>query len=246
MINLSKKKRDKKGKSFLALQFHRIAFLISGILLTVALISAYSVYMEGNRAKVNAQQSLEEVEQVLLRNDQEKPRNPSEPPNTYEEHSEEQGIFEDDNEEQPVNPLELSSEAAEAAGTGYTAIAKVQSEKIGLNASVLSEWSYDLLDISVNKFHGPEPNEPGNFIVIGHNYKNGTHFGSLDLLEIGDLIELTDLSGRTIVYEVYETLIIKPYEVEKLASDSPLALTLITCHTDNEYRLVVKSKATGL
>jgi len=33
------------------------------------------------------------------------------------------------------------------------------------------------------------------------------------------------------------------FEVEKLASNYPKVLTLITCDRDNEYRLVVKSKA---
>lgn len=91
-------------------------------------------------------------------------------------------------------------------------------------------------------FYGPDPNEPGNFIIIGHNFKNNAHFGSLDLLEVGDRINLTDLTGRTNTFEVYEILIIKPNEVEKLNSKEIMALTLVTCDTDNTYRLVVKSK----
>ncbi|MFW5799958.1 MAG: sortase [Spirochaetota bacterium] len=149
-------------------------------------------------------------------------------------------------EEQPIEITRFNSEPAEKSKVEYTPIAKMEIEKIGLELSVLSEWSYRLLEISVNKLRGPEPNEPGNFIVIGYNYLNGIHFGSLNLLKVGDLIDLTDLSGRTIIYEVYEILIVKPEEVEKLETDKALTLTLVTCDTKLDYRLVVKSKATDL
>lgn len=124
-------------------------------------------------------------------------------------------------------------------------IATISIERIRLNASVLPDWSDELLDISVSKFNGPDPNEPGNFIVIGHGYDSDTHFGRLHLLEVGDLIHLTDLLGRTVPYEVYEVMIIKPSDIEKLKTDEKLTLTLVTCDKDNAYRLVIKSKAIG-
>lgn len=258
MPNLSRKNiTNKKGKSNLAFfKLHTTLYIISGILLVIAIILSYSVYKEGNIAKVNAEESLKEVEQIILTNDETRPPNPSGPPNMYEEQSlddikERSSQFRQISSNSPeavqVETEEIASEEAETKVVeppedGYSTIAKIEMEKIGLNTSVLSRWSYELLDISVNKFYGPEPNEQGNFIIIGHNYRNGTHFGSLHLLEIGDVIELTDVSGRTIDYEVYEMIIIKPDEVEKLESDHQLALTLITCDTDNDYRLVVKSK----
>jgi LPXTG-site transpeptidase (sortase) family protein len=209
-------------------QFHRVAFLISAILIVFAAGSAYQAYNEGNSAGKNAEETLDLFEQLVLKTEETEPRSISEPLITIEK------IDDEDEEVEPVT---------EVKQTTYNPVAKVQIDKIGLNVSVLSEWSYELLDISVNKFSGPEPNEPGNFIVIGHNYINKAHFGSLKKVEIGDLIKLTDLSGRTLTYEVFEVLIIKPDEVEKLQSDNPIALTLVTCDTNNEYRLVVKSKA---
>lgn len=221
----------KKGKSILAFfsQFHRVAFLISAILLVFAASSAYQAFTEGNAAEKNAEETLDLFEQLVLKTDDSEPRSISEPLITYER-VEVVG-------EEEVEPI------TEANPNVYEPIAKIQIDRIGLNVSVLSEWSYELLDISVNKFSGPEPNEPGNFIVIGHNYINSAHFGSLKRVKTGDLIKLTDLSGKTLTYEVFEVLIIKPTEVEKLESDNPLALTLVTCDANNKFRLVVKSKA---
>lgn len=44
--------------------------------------------------------------------------------------------------------------------------------KIGINYPVISKTSEELLKISVNKFHGPNPNEVGNYCIVGHNYLN--------------------------------------------------------------------------
>ena len=81
--------------------------------------------------------------------------------------------------------------------------------------------------------------------MIGHNYLNGAHFGSLHLLEVGDVIDLTDLAGRKISYEVFEILIIEPDDVAQLLTDQEHALTLVTCDTNNQLRLVIKSSASN-
>lgn len=212
-----------------------VFYVISVILLLLAIRSAYDTFIEGAVAEKNAQISLEQFEQILLKTDIDLVEKPTE---DVEEILIEVVATEVESEttDVPTSIKEVKQEIS------YTPIAKLNIEKLDLNVTVLSEWSYALLDVSVNKFYGPDPNEPGNFIIIGHNFKNNAHFGSLDLLEIGDRINLTDLTGRTNTFEVYEILIIKPNEVEKLNSNEIMALTLVTCDTDNTYRLVVKSK----
>lgn len=63
---------------------------------------------------------------------------------------------------------------------------------------------------------------------------------------MGDLLELTDLSGRKLIYEVYEIQVIKPDELDKLLTDKEKTLTLVTCDADNRFRLIVKSHAIPL
>jgi LPXTG-site transpeptidase (sortase) family protein len=209
---------------------HRLAFFLSAVLLVLAIGNGYLTYKEGDIAEKNAAESLEIFEQLVLKTEEIEPQNTIEPLARAEK----------------VETIEEDIALIEVPQATMKPIAKVQIERIGLNVSVLPEWSYELLDISVNKFSGPDPNELGNFIVIGHNYINKAHFGSLHLVQVGDNITLTDLSGRTLTYEVYEVLIIKADEVEKLESSNALALTLVTCDTNNTHRLVVKSKASTL
>ena len=41
-------------------------------------------------------------------------------------------------------------------------------------------------------------NKVGNTVIIGHNYRNGTFFGSNKKMNEGDKVYITDLSGNTV------------------------------------------------
>ena len=134
----------------------------------------------------------------------------------------------------------------------YQVEASLKIPKINLNYPVISETSDELLKISVNKFHGPKPNEAGNYCIVGHNYRNGKMFGRLRELEYGDNIELQDLSGRTINYKVYNKYIVNPTDTSctsQRGNDGKMLncreLTLITCTNYGTQRLIVKCREVG-
>jgi len=226
-----KKQNYSKGKNNLGLAtIQTWLFALSAILLLIAGSSVYSVYLEEKTAKDNAKDILENFEQKLIKVEGTKLiTNYNKPLNSNE-------IL------QPTPTVSKSPVPAVPLKERYKPIAKIYIKKIGLRIPVLSEWSYELLDISVCKFSGPEPNEPGNFVIIGHNYLIGAHFGDLHLLVKGDVVNLTDLSGKKKTYEVYETLTIKPDEVEKLETNEVCTVTLVTCSSKGKLRLVVKCK----
>lgn len=86
---------------------------------------------------------------------------------------------------------------------------------------------------------------PGNFAVAGHRTTYGAPFGELNLLERGDRIVVTDVSGVRWEYRVVEKRVVDPSHIE-VVDDDPLGsgeptLTLTTCnprYSDRE-RLVV-------
>ena len=76
---------------------------------------------------------------------------------------------------------------------------------------IIGKWSYKLLKISICRYKGPDPNEAGNLVLIGHNYKNGSHFGRLDELSVGSELYLTDsATGTRVRYEVYQIKSVAP------------------------------------
>lgn len=127
-------------------------------------------------------------------------------------------------------------------GVKYTTEAILKIPKINIEYPVLSATSPDLLFVSINKYWGPEPNEVGNYCIVGHYYENGKMFGKLHKLKNGDKAELTDLSGNTITYQVYNKYVVEPTDTRCTSqlTDGRKELTLITCTNGGKQRLVVK------
>ena len=115
---------------------------------------------------------------------------------------------------------------------------------LDINYPVLSETSDELLKISLNKFWGPEANEIGNYVIVGHNYKNKTFFGKLPSIELGAIVELTDMKGITISYEVYDKYLVDPTDVACTSqlTDGKRELTLITCNSTGKQRHIIKCR----
>ena len=90
------------------------------------------------------------------------------------------------------------------SGDTYTTDAILNIPSLEINYPVLSKTTEELLKISLTKFWGGEPNEVGNYVIVGHNYRSTKFFSKVPTLVVGDTIQLTDLTGRTITYEVYD------------------------------------------
>ncbi len=136
-------------------------------------------------------------------------------------------------------------------GFTYTTIATVNIPKIGVQYPVLDgetdsvEETKALLKISPTKFWGSEPNQVGNFCIVGHNYRNTKFFSKVPTLENGDIIEITDLSGRTLRYSVYNKYEVVPEDTSCTSqiTNGKTEITLITCTNDSKMRVIVKAKA---
>ena len=163
-----------------------------------------------------------------------------------------------DDEEQNQNVNDQQSQLANvnkkvqttSGGFRYTTIATVSIPKLNLQYPVLdgetdsAEETEALLKISPTKFWGPEPNEVGNFCIVVHNYRNTKFFSKVPTLVSGDIITLTDLSGRTIQYKVYNKYEVAPTDVSCTTqlTNGKKEVTLITCTDDSKHRVVVKAR----
>ena len=109
---------------------------------------------------------------------------------------------------------------------------------------IIGKWSYKLLKISICRYKGPDPNEKGNLVLIGHNYKSGAHFGRLKTLSVGSEIYLTDsATGTRVRYVVYQIKSIAPDSFSALDSyKGTYGLTLMTCKDNGTNRLLVRCK----
>ncbi len=133
-------------------------------------------------------------------------------------------------------------------GTVYYTIGQIYIPSINCKYPILSSETenYDtLLKIAPCKFHGANPNEIGNFCIVGHNYKNSQFFSKVPRLENGDIIEITDTFGKTLQYEVYDKYIIVETDTSCTTqlTEGRKEVTLITCtNANDEHRVVVKAR----
>ena len=135
-------------------------------------------------------------------------------------------------------------------GYTYYPVGTINIPKIGVNYSIIhgetgSEKETEaLLKISPCRFYGPEPNEVGNFCIVGHNYRNTKFFSKVPQLEKGDTVNITDLTGRTLTYSVYNKYTVSPTEVNCIdqRTNGKKEITLITCTNDRKSRVIVKAR----
>lgn len=139
---------------------------------------------------------------------------------------------------------ETSRKIKASNGKVYETESILEFPKLGISYPVLSEQNEELLKASICKYWGPAPNEVGNYCVVGHNYSSGKMFGKLPQAKNGDTFTISDLKGRTITYEVYDTFQVDPTDVSCTSqlTNGKKEVTLITCKEYGTKRFVVKAR----
>ena len=133
---------------------------------------------------------------------------------------------------------------------GYDVIGIVKIPKIDIEYPILEigeidpENAKEPMKLSIIKYWGENVNDYGNLSIAGHNNKDGTMFGKTKKLEIGDIVELTDINGQIIQYSIYNIFVTDPNDVSILLPKDELIreVTLITCTNGNKQRLILKAK----
>lgn len=127
---------------------------------------------------------------------------------------------------------------------GHKVIGIIRIPKINLEYPILETTSNETLNLSITKFWGDKINEIGCVTLAGHNNLNGTMFGKTKKLEIGDVIELTDIQNITLKYKVFKKYITDPNDISVILPEQEdvREVTLITCTNGNKNRLIIKAR----
>ena len=133
---------------------------------------------------------------------------------------------------------------------GYKIIGIISIPKINIKYPILEvenstpEDAKGPMKYGIIKYWGKGINDYGNLSLAGHNKYNGTMFGKLKNLSLGDIVELTNLNKITMRYKINDIIKTTPNDISILQTkdNSIRELTLITCTNGNKERLVVKAK----
>ena len=129
-------------------------------------------------------------------------------------------------------------------GKKYNTLGRITIPKIDVDYPILNETSDSLLKVSVCWFWGSNPNEVGNLCIAGHNYRNKRFFSKVPTLVVGDIIQITDLTGKTLSYKVYDKYTVDPEDVSCTSqlTNGKKIVTLITCTDDSKRRYIIKAE----
>ena len=152
--------------------------------------------------------------------------------------------YENQPEEKPLQMAQATATYKAANGKEYSYIGRIVIPKISVDYVILDHTTDELLKVAPCKFHGSNPNEVGNLCIAGHNYRNKRFFSKVPTLVVGDIVQITDLSGRTIDYEVYDVHTVDPENRDDTTQKTGgrKEVTLITCTNDSKQRVIVKCK----
>lgn len=138
-----------------------------------------------------------------------------------------------------VNPYdqaaaEIAAKMTEVEIDGELYIGYLSIPVLELELPVISEWSYERLQIAPCRQFGSTKTD--DLVIAAHNY--ASHFGKLSQLRQGDLLTFTDMDSEVILYEVAAVDVLEPTAVETV-KNSIFDLVLYTCTYGGETRVVV-------
>ena len=131
-----------------------------------------------------------------------------------------------------LNP-EMAMPEENIDGRSYIGVLDIPA--LGLSFPIISEWSYDALQIVPCRYSGSAYLD--NLVIAGHNYRS--HFASLSQLQPGDTVTFTDMDGNVFSYEVSSLETLSPYAVSDMTSGD-WDLTLFTCTVGGQSRLAIR------
>ena len=128
---------------------------------------------------------------------------------------------------------------------GFGMLGTMEIPKINFSYPVLDKVTKKSIETSVAFLYGSGLNQPGNSVIIGHNYRNGLFFSNNKKLNVGDKIYVTDNSGTQLTYTIYDKFETGQDDADFYQRDTggKPELTLSTCtDRDTTKRLIILAR----
>lgn len=222
----------------LSSKYSNVLTLLLVILIVAILgIVGYFTYdlLNSKSVNANAQTTMDEFQRAITRE-------------TIKDDS--QNVTTDNSDKDPLAELSeyesnrtqtTEKEVEKVYMEGYEVKGTIKIPKTGIEYPVLDSVTKRSLEIAVGIAYGPGINEVGNTIIYGHNYRNGLFFSDNKKLSNGDKILLTDQTGKTITYVIYNIYQTDPSDASYFTRDTngKREISLQTCTDDSSARIII-------
>ncbi len=127
---------------------------------------------------------------------------------------------------------------------GFDVVGAIEIPKTNVNLPILKQMGPKAMNTAVVMQYGPGPNQVGNTVIAGHNYRNGQFFSNNYKLENGDTIYITDNSGTRLQYTIYNKYETSENDADYFDRDTggKPEISLTTCTDDSKGRIIIWAK----
>ena len=153
-------------------------------------------------------------------------------------------------DENPFEQLQDSNTTTNGSTTqqtykGFGVLGTMEIPATNFKYPVLDKVTRRSIETAVAFLYGVGLNQPGNSVIIGHNYRNNLFFSNNKKLNIGDKIYITDTSGQQLTYTIYNKFETSDTDTSFYQRDTAgiPEVTLSTCTDDSSARLIILARA---
>ena len=152
---------------------------------------------------------------------------------------------EDNSDLSIVKEAEVNDKNGVKTYKGFIVLGTIEIPATGVKYPILEKVTKKSIEVAVAKLYGVEINQPGNCVIIGHNYRNGLFFSNNKKLKNGDKIYITDNDGNKMTYSIYNKFDTTPEDTSFYQRDTGGVpeVTLSTCTDDTSARTIIEAKA---
>lgn len=149
---------------------------------------------------------------------------------------------------EPVEPTQKPSNPVKKKTyyEGYVMIGYITIPKTNVKIPILDTVTPESLNTAVAALYpsNPQLNQPGNVVIVGHNYKNGQFFSNNKNLQLGDKIKIKDTTGTELTYTIYEKFETTPEDTSFYTrnTNGAIEITLSTCTDDVSARTIIQAR----
>lgn len=169
----------------------------------------------------------------------------------FEGEQEDQNVEDEQVANTDENPFDNIEDTQTASGTkkktykGFGVVATMEIPKTNFKYPILEKVTKKSIETAVAFLYGTGINQPGNSVIIGHNYRNGLFFSNNKKLTNGDKIYITDNDGKKLTYTIYNKFETTPEDTSFYQRDTggKPEVTLSTCTDDSKARLIIFARA---
>lgn len=208
--------------------------ILAVLLIAITCVLGYFGYNYYKKIKLNkdAAEYLEEFDTLVVKLNKEK---------------EEEELNNPDDQNQGNGSNQMRGiETDKLVYKGFKVVGKLEMPTINIQYPILDVITHaKAIEVSVGILYGPGVNQPGNTVIIGHNYNNGLFFGKNKHLQVGQKIYITDIYGNKKEYTIFNKYYTPESDTSYITrkTDGKTEVTLVTCDTTGANRLVVCARA---